>query len=91
MLAFAMALVMGATLAGSPRSNAIVCEEGLVRRQISRNVYTLDQRTRCYPAPTREDEIDRLRRQCDLLIRAYGEWGGKMRCRRLLREAGLDR
>ncbi len=78
-------MMLWASLA-APAPGGIICESGPVLERYSRwKNYILRHQTRCYPATDPEKEqLEKLKLACDLLITAYGEKEGQLRCQDLL-------
>ena len=90
MIRVALAVVLGAGLAGPP-SGEIICDSQHVPVQIGKwRTYVLEHRTRCYMAPQAAEAIQKLQATCDLLITAYGEQEGRRRCQDLVERSNLD-
>ena len=90
MIRMTMLLLLGVSLAG-PVPAEIVCDSQTVPFRIRRGVYVLEHQTRCYPAPDPgREQLEKLKLACDLLITAYGEEGGRLRCQDLLDHIEVD-
>jgi hypothetical protein len=91
MTGLALMMMAGALLAG-PRGPEIVCDTRYAPVQIDRSrVYTLEHRTRCYQVPEPSvGQLEKLKLACDLLITAYGEEDGRVRCQDLIERSELD-
>jgi hypothetical protein len=90
MIGMTMLLLLGASLAG-PVPSEIVCDSQTVPLRIRKGVYVLEHQTRCYPAPdSGREQLEKLRLACDLLITAYGEEDGRLRCQDLLEHIEID-
>jgi hypothetical protein len=94
MTGLALTMLLGIGLAGAPASD-IICQTREVPELISgsrsRHVYVLHHQTHCYPAPSAgEEQLEKLKQACDLLVTAYGEEEGRLRCQGLLKGVELD-
>ena len=91
MTGLALMMMAGALLA-EPLGPEIVCDTRYAPVQIDRSrVFTLEQQTRCYQVPEPAvGQLEKLKLACDLLITAYGEEDGRLRCRDLIERSDLD-
>ncbi len=79
-------MLLLATLAG-PASGEIVCENRRIPVEVARNVYVIENETRCFhPAPNR---LERVKLACDVLLAAYGEKESRVRCQELISRSGI--
>ncbi len=79
-------ILLLATLAG-PASGEFVCENRRIPVEVARNVYVIENETRCFhPAPNR---LARVKLACDVLLAAYGEEEGRVRCQELISRSGI--
>ena len=79
-------MLLLATLAG-PASGEIVCENRRIPVEVARHVYVIENETRCvHPAPNR---LERVKLACDVLLTAYGEKEGRVRCQELISRSGI--
>ena len=84
----ALTMLLGIGLAATP-SGGIVCQTlevpELIRGSRSRQIYVLHHQTHCYPAPgATRTPLGELKEACDLLITAWGEEEGRLRCQGLI-------
>lgn len=90
MTGLTMLLLLGASLGGAVPAE-IVCDSQTVPFRIRHGVYVLEHQTRCYPAPDPgREQLEKLKLACDLLITAYGEEDGRLRCQDLLEHIEVD-
>ena len=88
MAGLALMTLLGITLAGPP-TTGIICQTRevpeLIRGSQSRKIYVLHHQTHCYPAPgATRTLLGELKEACDLLITAWGEEEGRLRCQGLI-------
>jgi hypothetical protein len=91
MTGLALMMMAGALLAGPP-GGEIVCDTEYSPVQIDRSrVFTLERQTRCDHLPEPGvGQLEKLKLACDLLITAYGEEDGRLRCQDLIERSDLD-
>ncbi len=75
----------------SPVMAEVVCETKPKKFWLTRQTVRLGHETKCHRLPESQlEEINRLNASCDLLIKAYGEKLGQIRCRELVERIGID-
>ena len=79
------AFIFSSLLIANAAGADTICESKVTRRRVEHNRYIIGREARCYlPSDHQRERIDDLQAACNLLITAYGEEEGRVRCQDLI-------